>query len=178
MDSPVSIALQIFVHFALLSLMAVGGGVLALAPEMMRYVSETHAWISAADFVECFTLAQIAPGPNFLFATLVGERAAGLAGAVAATVALIVPPALLTLATLHFGAKRLDSPLGARLRVAILPLSIGMVAASSWSLAAMSLGSLAQGAAFAIATALLFLTRLNPLWLIALGGVLSMLHVL
>lgn len=170
MNSDLEISTAIFIQFAVLSMMAIGGGVLALAPDMLRFVSDTNPWITAKTFVDCFTLAQVAPGPNFLFATLVGMQAAGLTGAAAATAALVVPPSALTLASLHFGSKLNWGSRGAAIRKAVAPLSIGMVAATAWSLGSMTVHSWAQGLLFAAALAILLRTRLNPLWLVAAGA--------
>ncbi|MBF0325916.1 MAG: chromate transporter [Alphaproteobacteria bacterium] len=170
MNSDLEISVTLFLHFALLSMMAIGGGVLALTPEMLRFVTETHPWMTPQVFVECFTLAQIAPGPNLLFATLVGMQAAGLTGAVAATTALIVPPSILAMASLHFGAKVRWGGWGATIRRAIMPLSIGMVGATAWSLTTMTVHNWAQGLLFAAALGVMVKTRLNPLWLIAAGA--------
>jgi len=164
------IAVQIFWHFALLSMMAVGGGVLALAPDMMRYVADDNGWITRQDFIESFTLAQIAPGPNFLFATLVGMKAAGFAGALAATIAVIVPPAIFAALSLHWGGKRTGSAWGLKIRQAILPLSIGMVCSTAWALTRSSVHAPAEWAVFAVAVFVLFRTKFNPLWVIGVCG--------
>lgn len=170
MSNDLDVSLGLFLHLALLSLMAVGGGVISVTPDILRYVVDSQHWITADEFMRCFTLAQIAPGPNFLFATLVGMEAAGFLGATAATVALIVPPALLALTLLHFGSRVEWGEGGAAFRAAILPLSIGMVAASAWSLGSMAVHTAAQGLLFAAALAVLLRSRLNPLWLVALGA--------
>ena len=94
-DNPVLAALG--VHFALLSMMAIGGGVIMLAPDIQRYVVDSNHWITAQQFAAAYTIAQAAPGPNLLYVTLVGWWAAGWAGALVATLAIIVPPATLTL---------------------------------------------------------------------------------
>jgi chromate transporter len=174
MNSDMEISSSIFLHFALLSMMAIGGGVLALAPDMLRFVVDTHHWMDAKTFVECFTLAQIAPGPNFLFATLVGMQAAGLAGAIAATAALVIPPAGLAILLLHYGSKLDWGPRGRAVPKALLPLSIGMVGATAWSLGSMTIHSAAQGGLFLVALGILLRTRMNPLWLIAAGAAAGM----
>ena len=82
-----------------LSLLAVGGAN-ALVPEFQR-VAAAYGWASADTFAGLFALAQAAPGPNMLIVTLLGLRAAGLAGAVVATVAFVAPAALLAVAVLR-----------------------------------------------------------------------------
>ena len=56
----------LFVHFLLLSLLAVGGAI-TTAPDMHRYLVTEHGWISDAQFTTSVALAQAAPGPNLLF---------------------------------------------------------------------------------------------------------------
>ena len=80
--------------FALLSLMAFGGGNSAL-PEMHRIAVEQHHWMSDQTFTELFALAQAAPGPNILVVTLIGLQVAGIAGACAATAAMCLPSSFL-----------------------------------------------------------------------------------
>lgn len=170
MNSDWDISATLFLHLALLSMMAIGGGVLALAPDILRFVSDTNHWVSRETFVESFTLAQIAPGPNFLFATLLGLKIAGLPGAAAATLALVLPPATLAILSLHFGSKIRWGGFGMALRRALQPLSIGMVSASAWSLGTITVHTAAQGGVFLAALVLLVRTRVNPLWLIAAGA--------
>lgn len=165
-----SISFVIFLHFSVLSMMAIGGGVIPLAPEMRRFVVDTHGWMTDASFLESFTLAQIAPGPNMLFVTLVGLQAAGLIGAVSATVAIIFPPTVFALLLLRSKANRPSSPAFRDFQRTFLPLSIGMVAATAWSLGEMVLVSRMDAILFIVAVVVLAKWRINPVWLIAAGG--------
>ena len=74
--------------YAQLSLLAVGG-VVTVLPEMQRAVVEVRGWMAPAEFAALFALAQAAPGPNMMVATLVGWRVAGLPGALVATLGMI-----------------------------------------------------------------------------------------
>ena len=58
--------LQLFGHFLLLSLLAVGGAI-TTAPEMQRYLVDQQGWLTAEQFSASVGLAQAAPGPNVLF---------------------------------------------------------------------------------------------------------------
>ena len=68
-----------FLHFTLLSLLAIGGAI-TTAPDMQRYVVAERGWLSDAQFTASVALAQAAPGPNVLFVAVVGWNVAGLAG--------------------------------------------------------------------------------------------------
>lgn len=167
------IALAMFAHFSLLSMMAIGGGIIALLPEMHRIAVDTQHWLSNAAFVQDIALAQIAPGPNMLFVTLIGLDAAGLPGALGATAGIIVPPALLTVLLLRLRRARGESDSLQGLRRVFVPLSIGMVSATAWSLGVMTVAGGRDLLLLGCSVALLTRTRIHPLWLIGVGALLG-----
>ena len=63
--------LNLILHFAVLSMLAVGGAI-ATVPEMHRYLVTQQGWLSESAFNSSITLAQAAPGPNVLFVALMG----------------------------------------------------------------------------------------------------------
>jgi len=77
-----------------LGLLAVGG-VNSVLPEMQRETVEVHRWMTAQEFASLYALAQAAPGPNMLVATLIGWRVAALPGALVSTFSLVGPPCTL-----------------------------------------------------------------------------------
>ena len=85
------IVFDLFVEFALLSLVAFGGAT-ALLPEMHRVVVDNHHWLDDTTLTHRYAIAQASPGPNVLVVTLIGWKAAGLAGALAATLACATQP--------------------------------------------------------------------------------------
>ena len=85
-----SIVVELFLEFALLSFVAFGGAT-ALLPEMHRVVVDNHHWLDDTTFTHLYAIAQAAPGPNVLVVTLIGWKVAGLSGALAATLAMCLP---------------------------------------------------------------------------------------
>ena len=72
---------DLFVSFTLLALQGFGG-VLAV---VQREVVERKRWMTQAQFVEDWAVAQILPGPNVInFCLIIGGRYFGLRGALAA----------------------------------------------------------------------------------------------
>ena len=63
--------LDLFAHFASLSLLGVGGAI-TTAPDMHRYLVHNNGWLSDAQFTSSIALSQAAPGPNVLFVALLG----------------------------------------------------------------------------------------------------------
>lgn len=89
------ILFSLFWSFFQVGLFSVGGGYAAL-PLMQSQIVETHGWITAAEFADLITIAEMTPGPIAINgATFVGIRCAGAAGAVAATLGFILPACLL-----------------------------------------------------------------------------------
>src|SRR5437879_13174667 len=80
--------------FGLMSLFAVGGANSAI-PEMHRIAVDVQHWMDDKQFADVFAISQLSPGPNVLIVTLIGYSVAGVAGALAATLALCGPSAIL-----------------------------------------------------------------------------------
>jgi len=164
-------------HFTLLSLMAIGG-ISAILPDMQRYLVEAHHWLSATQFANAYALGQAAPGPNMMFVTLLGLQVAGWFGAIVATLAMIAPPVLLTLAITRLNANNPAAPMGRAIRAGLGPIAIGLTLSSGWILAH-SADHDWRGVVLTLATvALMLRTRLNPVWLILVGAVAGMTGIL
>jgi chromate transporter len=124
----------LFSRFTGISLLAVGGAN-AVVPEMHRQLVQLHPLLSERDFGALVGLAQAAPGPNVMVVGLLGFRVAGILGACCATAGMSLPPAVLSVALSRLwrggaGAGRWQQPLAD----ALLPLTVGLVLASSYTL--------------------------------------------
>lgn len=166
------ILLTLAANFALLSLFAIGGANAAV-PEIHRLAVELQHWMTDRQFADLFAISQMAPGPNVIIVTLIGYQAAGIAGAAVATMAMCGPTCVLT----FFVARIWDRFRTARWRVAIqaglVPVSVGLIAASAWVLALAAGQSYFALAITAVTAVIGFFTRLNPLWLFAAAGTLG-----
>lgn len=173
-------------HLAVLSLSAIGGGVVLVAPDIHDYVAVQNHWLTSEQFSAVYALAQAAPGPNVLFITLVGWLIAGMAGALATTAAVIVPSSLLALGAAKLAARRGrtarrkgegERETAARsnrwtqaLRHALAPLSAGMLAAAAWSFLSMANASVIAIGLALLSAAIVYGTKINPVYLIAAGA--------
>ena len=167
----ITVLLQLMRVFAPLSFLTIGGGQ-SIIPEIHRQSVEIHGWLNNQEFLDLFALSRLTPGPKSLLVTLVGWKAAGWAGALAASVAIFLPSALLIyyLATIW---KRYEGTRIIRaIEIGLLPIAAGMILAASGTILKAAQGGLwAWGTALAC-TAILLLSRINPLWLLAGGGLL------
>jgi chromate transporter len=71
----------LFTHVVGLALITFGGVNTVLPALHHQAVNEQH-WMTDRDFANFFALSTVSPGPNFLLLTLIGYKAAGVAGAV------------------------------------------------------------------------------------------------
>jgi chromate transporter len=160
--------LGLFLHFLLLSLIAIGG-INTLLPDMHRYVVDVHHWMTSKQFADAFALAQAAPGPNVMYVTLIGWQVAGWWGAIATTLAIILPSCTITVLFLRL-ARNGDAPLGRALRSGLAPIALGFMIASGWILVRSVNEDWRGYLLTAIALVLTLRTKWNPLWLIAAGA--------
>jgi len=158
--------------FGLMSLFAFGGANAAI-PEMHRVAVDVQHWMSDKQFADVFAISQMSPGPNVLIVTLIGYSVAGVAGALAATLAMCGPTAVLAYYVSRFLERSSQSRWPAIIQAALVPVSIGLMGASGLILALTS-DRTWTGAVVTVASAVLaFATRLNPLWMLLAGGCLG-----
>src|SRR5204862_3746548 len=120
--------------FLWLSFICVGGG-LGVIPEMQRQVVVRHAWVTAGEFVDGYTLAQLTPGPTMLVVAFVGYRAHGLLGAVLATAAMFVPTSIIVVLVAERWQRLRAHRWAESAERALLPIGIGLSAAGAYTLA-------------------------------------------
>jgi chromate transporter len=162
--------LDLALYFALLSLISVGG-IPSVLPEMQRYVVDVRQWATPADFIQMFAIGQAAPGPNVLIAGLIGWKVAGVAGAFVALGAICGPAALVAFWVAGVWERMKDSPWRAVAQRAMAPMVVGLVFSGGFVLA--TPGDQIDWRLWLIAAlsaATMLAAKLNPLWLLAAGG--------
>jgi len=165
-------------QFAILSLLAFGGAN-TVVPEIHRNAVDVHHWMSDRDFANLFAIAQAAPGPNALITTLVGFKAAGIAGALVATIAFCLPAGLLVFVVIRVWDRIQQSPWRAAVQAGLGPVTVGLVAASAFLLTRGADRGIGLAAITVATAAISYFTRLNPLWALgaaALLGAFGLVH--
>lgn len=161
--------LQLFGHFLLLSFAAIGGAIV-IAPEMHRLMVTQTGMLTDVQFSASIAIAQAAPGPNVLFVAVMGYQAAGLAGAAATLAGIMLPSSTLAFAASRWSHARQDWRAVRAFKAGMAPLTIALLVATGWILAASTPGwahlALTLGAALAV-----WRTRVHLLVLITIGAV-------
>jgi chromate transporter len=151
------------------------GGLPAVMGEVQRFIVESRALIAPDDFVQLYAIGQASPGPNVLIVALIGWKIAGIAGAFVCLVSMCAPAAALSWWVAGLWDRFKDSPARDVIQRAMVPMVVGLVAAGGVVLVTPS--STPDWRLWTIAAAsttfMLAFKKLNPLWLLAGGGVLG-----
>jgi len=159
------------IHILIIWFLAVGGPSTIL-PDIHRYLVEVHHLLTEAKFAELYTLAQVAPGPNAMYVTLIGWHLAGWQGVAATTIPLLIPATTLTLLVGHLNERYPNARISRAIRRGLMPITIGLVLASS-TILMRAVNHDWRGYLITLITVVVVLRKpWNPLWLFA-GGALA-----
>jgi chromate transporter len=153
-----------------LSLAAVGGASTIYAP-LQHQTVDVQQWLTAREFLDLFALARVTPGPGSMIATLIGWKVAGLAGAIAATLALFVPSCLVCFFISRAWNKYRGTVWHTAIEKGLRPLAAGLVLAAVVVLLRLAeTGPLAWGVVAIAALALTWWPKVHPGILLIGGG--------
>jgi chromate transporter len=183
--------LDLFTHFASLSLLAVGGAI-TTAPDMHRFLVGERGWLTDAQFTSSIALSQAAPGPNVLFVALmgwnVGLNAGGglgagwvawawaLTGVLVSLVAIMLPSSILTYNATQWGHRNRELRTVRAFKAGMAPIVIALLVATGWLVSAAHNDAARDWPLWlltAVATLVVWRTRIHMLWIIATGAVLG-----
>ncbi|MBQ7848887.1 MAG: chromate transporter [Clostridia bacterium] len=175
------ILVDLILAFLQVGAFSVGGGYAAM-PLIEAQTVTLHGWLTAAEFADLVTIAEMTPGPIALnAATFVGMRMAGLPGALAATFGNVLPSivivSLLSWLYARFRSGRAMQTVLGTLR----PVVVALIASAAISL--IQVACTASGGGFSLPGCLLMLAafaalqvkvrgkRLSPILVMAACGV-------
>lgn len=104
------VLLELFVAFLRIGLFAFGGAY-SFLPLIEREVVQGHQWLDKPEFLEVLGIVKVCPGAvSIKFATYTGYKVAGVAGAVVANIANLLPAVFfIAIASLVY-SKYKDAP--------------------------------------------------------------------
>jgi chromate transporter len=161
--------IQIFILFSSLSILSIGGGNTVL-PEMHRKTVDSYHWLSNKQFADVFAISQAAPGPSILIVTIIGYKAAGIPGALLATLAMMLPAGILVYLVSRVWEKAKDSALRKAIEKGLAPLTVGLILASGWVMSKAADHDWRAYLLTGVCTTIFTTTRINPLFIVAAAG--------
>ena len=179
------IYLQLFWSFLQIGLFSFGGGYAAM-PLIQGQVVTSHGWLTMSEFTDLITISQMTPGPIAVnSATFVGLKIAGIPGAVVATVGCILPSCIIVtiLAKLYLRYRSMDMLQG--VLHSLRPAVVAMIASAGVQILITAFWGNGIEISlfgtkwimiliFAIRILLLRSTKLNPIWVMVLAGVMKL----
>jgi chromate transporter len=153
--------------FALLSVLAVGGGT-AVLPEMQTILAHQFG-IDHTQFVHIYSIGQLAPGPNMLMVLVIGYQIAGLIGAGVVLLSFFLPSSLMCFYMGRLWNRFGENPWRRSIQNALEPISIGLMSSGVYAVAK---ASVVSGITLTLALVTLYLilrTKMNPV-LVILGS--------
>jgi chromate transporter len=164
------VLLHLALTFAVLSLLAVGGGT-AVLPEMQSIL--LHQFDLSHDrFVHIYSLGQLAPGPNMLMVLVIGLQIAGLLGAAVVFLSFFIPSSVLCLFVGRLWIKIGDTLWRRAIQNALEPISIGLMLSGVYAVGKAAANTPITFGLALIAFVILARTKVNPVLIILAAGLL------
>ena len=160
---------ELFVRFAIVSVLAFGGGQAALPLVERMVVSET-GWLSPSAFGTAVAFGYLTPGPVLITATFVGHRVAGLTGAVAATAGGFLIPWIFATAAAQQAARFAQHPALRRFGAGATPAVVGLLGVTVLALTREAVVGAPYLLIVVATLVLIAFTRVHPVALLAGGG--------
>lgn len=165
---------RLFVSFFKISSFTFGGGY-AMIPLIEQEVIHKQQWVEKKDFLELLTLAQSAPGPIALNASVfVGYRIDGFRGALAAVGGVVLPCFVIILTIAIFFSHVRDNPTIEAVFKGMRPAVVALIITPLFSLSR-GLGW-KRGLAAIVATAAAWYFGFTPIYLIVAGALAGLLY--
>ena len=162
-----SALINLALSFALLSILAVGGGT-AVLPEMQTILAQQFG-INHTQFVHIYSIGQLAPGPNMLMVLVIGYQIAGLIGAGVVLLSFFLPSSFLCFYVGRLWNRFGENPWRRSIQNALEPISIGLMASGVYAVGKASVVGGVTAALALITFYLILRTKINPV-LVILGS--------
>jgi len=123
--------IELFISFLKIGAFSFGGGY-AMLPFIQKEIIEKKNWLANDEFIDMLAISQVTPGPIAInSATFLGYKISGIPGAIAATVAVVIPSFVIILTIAHFINKFNDSKYTEWIFKGIRPVVIGLIASAA-----------------------------------------------
>jgi len=176
--------LKVMGTFLGLSLFSIGGGNTLLS-EYHHLSVEQFCWLTTSQFNDLYALAEAAPGPSSMLVGLLGMGAAWREGplwavltGLVAEAAILLPSTLVVVAACLSWNRFRHSPWRQAFERAMGPISLGVLLAVGVKILRLSDTNPAGLLVSLLVCVLVLTTRLSPLWMMAVAGLLGGLGII
>ena len=178
------IYLQLFLSFLQIGALSFGGGYASM-PLIEAQIVTGHGWLTMTEFSNLVTIAEMTPGPIAVTAaTFVGTKVAGVLGAMVATAGCILPACVLVMLIARLYLKYRNLTVLQSVLGSLRPAVVAMIASAGltilmnafWGSRTVVLANTnyVMVAIFLLSFVLLRKTKLSPIAVMVLAGVLNL----
>lgn len=122
------IYLQLFFSFLQVGLFSFGGGYAAM-PLIQEQIVTKHGWLNMVELSDLISISQMTPGPIAInSATFVGNKIAGITGALVATAGCILPSCIIVMSIAYIYLKNQNNQVVQEVLQSLHPAVIAMIA--------------------------------------------------
>jgi len=169
----IKVLLDLFLIFFYVDIFTVGGGI-AMLPILEKTLVEGKKYMTEKDFLELFSLTQILPGSFMIhMAAFIGYRIIGFPGALVCSVAIALPPLIIITLIAIFFNQFIQFELVKKLMLGILAGVVGEVSGIIIKMTKKVEFDVFKIILLGLAFALIFFIKLNPIYVILIGGLIG-----
>lgn len=167
--------IELLISFLKIGFFSFGGGY-AMIPLITQEVVVLHKWMTMRELTQLIAISQMTPGPIAVSAaTYVGFKTAGFIGAMIATVAVISPAFVIVMLLAKFYNVLKKHTVTGRLLEGIKPVAVFLIVVAGMKLAKGQVTNYSSWLIAAGALILLTKTKVHPIAVIFVGGILGIL---
>lgn len=175
------IYLQLFFSFLQVGLFSFGGGYAAM-PLIQEQIVTKHGWLTMVEFTDLISISQMTPGPIAVnSATFVGNKIAGITGALVATAGCIFPSCIIVMSIAYIYLKNQNNQVVQEVLQSLHPAVIAMIASAGVTILITAFWGTTPKISlqntdwsmviiFLLSLVLLRKTRINPILVMILAG--------
>ena len=169
--------LDIFLSFLKIGPVTFGGGY-AMIPLIEREVVERRKWVKTEDVTDVFAVAESVPGAIAInSATFIGYRLAGVKGAIAAMIGVLLPTFLIIVGLCIFFLQVRDNPKVEAAFVAIRASIVALIVYAGYKIGKTAVLDKTTLVTVGATVAVLYLFHFHPVLIILSGAMLGIILV-
>lgn len=160
---------RLFFIFLKIGSVLYGSGYVLLAFLRRDFVDRLQ-WLTDAQLLDAVAVGQFTPGPVFTTATFIGYLAAGVPGAVVATVGIFLPAFFFVAVSAPLIPRLRKSPAASALLDGVNVASVAIMTGATWQLARTAVVDVFSATLAVVAAIALLRWKVNSVWLVAGGA--------
>lgn len=167
-----NLLIKLFLSFFKIGAFSFGGGY-AMLPLIEEEIM-VNGWLTTKEFIDILAIAEMTPGPIAInSATFLGYRVGGIAGALSATIAVVLPSFIVMSLIFHFVAKFKKSPYVQWIFAGIRPIVLGLIGSAAVSVGKNAFIDIKSIIIAGVIFYAVVFKRLNPIYSIILAGLIG-----